>query len=254
MYALLAALLACTCAAPPAATPQERAWTARDPRQIVARFAGQSDVALAPEQAFRARGRCASITRAVVTPLPAGAAGPNRGSPATPTFAGLRVEVEGVGLERVTRIAAYLPAGERGPAGHAPGEALRSTPPRLAPSGALSGERGEDAPAEGGAAPGAASTGPRPRRSASNADREGGPQPPPPHESQRSSTPESPTPGALADIKVVRSGEKLVFPVFCATCEVVLGVPLDATPDAPTVGCVGPGWSLRFRDGTLAGD
>ena len=207
MYALLAALLACTCAAPPAATPQERAWTARDPRQIVARFAGQPDVALAPEQAFRARGRCASITRAVVTPLPAGAAGPNRGSPATPTVAGLRVEVEGVGLERVTRIAAHLPAGERGPVRHAPGEALRR-----------------------------------------------GPQPPPPHESQRSSTPEPPTPGALADIKVVRSGEKLVFPVFCATCEVVLGVPLDATPGAPAAGCVGPGWSLRFRDGTLAGD
>ncbi len=63
--------------------------------------------------------------------------------------------------------------------GRLSGEALRSTPPRLAPSGALSGERGEDASAEGGAAPGAASTGPRPRRLPSNGGREGGAGPPP---------------------------------------------------------------------------
>ncbi len=62
------------------------------------------------------------------------------------------------------------------------GGALRGTPPRLAAPAASSGERGEDASAEGGAAPGAASTGPRPRRAPSNGGREGGGAPPP-HES-----------------------------------------------------------------------
>ena len=192
MYALLAALLACTCATPPAAPLQERVWTARDPRQIVARFAGQPDVAITPEQGFHARGRCASITRAVVTALPSGAARPA-------AFAGLRVEIEGIGLDRVTRITAHLPA----------------------------------------------STGPE-------EGRKGGP--PPPDVSQAASTPEAPTPGALADIKVVLVDRKLIFPVFCASCEVVLGVPLETKPGAAAVGCMGPGWSLRFRDGTLAGD
>jgi hypothetical protein len=192
MYALLAALLACTCATPPDAPRQERVWTARDPRQIVARFAGQPEVALTPEQGFRARERCASVTRAIVTALPSGAARPA-------AFAGLRAEIEGIGLDRVTRITAHLPA----------------------------------------------STGPE-------EGRKGGP--PPPHESQATSTPEAHTPGALADIKVVLVDGKLVFPVFCSNCEVVLGVPLETKPGAAAVGCVGPGWSLRFRDGKLADD
>ena len=200
MYALLAALLACTCATPPGFSRQERVWTARDPRQIVARFAGQPDVALTPEQGFRARGRCASVTHAVVTALPSGAAHRPPADAASPApFAGLRVEIEGTGLDRVTRITAHLPA----------------------------------------------STGP--------AGREGGP--PPPLDSPAYSLPLEPGPGgALADIKVVLTDGKLVFPVFCASCEVVLGVPLETKPGAPAVGCVGPGWSLRFRDGKLADD
>lgn len=199
MYALLAALLACTCATPPGFSRQERVWTARDPRQIVARFAGQPEVALTPEQGFRARERCASVTRAVVTALPSGAARRPPADAASPApFAGLRVEIEGTGLDRVTRITAHLPV-----------------------------TTGADG-------------------------REGGP--PPPHESQATSTPEAPTPGALADIKVVLTDGKLVFPVFCASCEVVLGVPLETKPGAAAVGCVGPGWSLRFRDGKLADD
>jgi hypothetical protein len=53
------------------------------------------------------------------------------------------------------------------------GGVAEGTPPRLAASAASSGARGEDASAAGGAAPGAASTGPRPRRPPSKGDREG---------------------------------------------------------------------------------
>ena len=59
------------------------------------------------------------------------------------------------------------------------GGVAEGTPPRLAASAASSGERGEDASAEGGAAPGAASTGPRPRRPSSKDGREGAGSPPP---------------------------------------------------------------------------
>ncbi len=51
--------------------------------------------------------------------------------------------------------------------------ALRGTPPRLAPTGASSGVRGEDATAEGGAERGSASAGPRPRRPTPGGGREG---------------------------------------------------------------------------------
>ncbi len=82
-----------------------------------------------------------------------------------------------------------LRAGELLVAVELPGEALRrGTLTRLAPSGASSGERGEDASAEGGAAPGAASTGPLPRRSPSNGDREGA-GPPPPQAAEQASPP-----------------------------------------------------------------
>ncbi len=50
---------------------------------------------------------------------------------------------------------------------------VAGTPPRLAPSGAQSGARGEDASAEGGAEPGSASAGLRPRRSPPSGGREG---------------------------------------------------------------------------------
>ena len=84
---------------------------------------------------------------------------------------GGEVRVESVSLVSTAGYAlagkVYVPEGSGG--GVAEG-----TPPRLAPTGASSGERGEDASAGGGAAPGAASTGPRPRRSPSNGDREGG--------------------------------------------------------------------------------
>ncbi len=80
------------------------------------------------------------------------------------------------------------------------GEALRrGTPPRLAASAASSGERGEDASAEGGAEPGSASTGPRPRRSPSQGDREG--EPPPPQESP---TPSAPNTSASDDADEAR--------------------------------------------------
>ena len=270
MYVLLAALLACSCAAPQDAPGQERAWSSQDPRQIVARFAGQTSVELTPEQAFRARQRCAAVTRAVVTPLPAGAAR-RPATDAAPDVAGLRVEVEGVGLERVTRIAAHLPAPARAEGlaqrhrdteqtdldGRSDAVPLRPASGSPPPTGealgvpAFAAPPGEDASAGGGAASGSASTGPRPRRSASTADREGGPPPPPPQESQTSVVMPAP---ALADIKVVRTDGKLVFPVFCRTCDIVLGVPLDGTAESLTVGCRGPGWSLRFRDGTLASE
>ncbi len=236
MYVLFAALLACTCAAPSASPRQERTWTTQDPRQIVARFAGQSDRTLTPEQAFGARGRCASITRAVVTPLPAGAARRPPAVSGTPSdFAGLRVEVEGVGLERVTRIVAHLPAAAEGLTPRHGDTEKKSEAQSVA--GRLSTDRGAEPTVPGVAL------------------RRGGP--PPPQELPESPAAQGTAPdpsGSLADIKVVRTDGKLVFPVFCASCEVVLGFPVDATPGAMTAGCVGPGWSLRFRDGTLAGD
>ncbi|MEN9785433.1 MAG: hypothetical protein RLZZ299_697 [Pseudomonadota bacterium] len=53
------------------------------------------------------------------------------------------------------------------------GGVAEGAPPRPAPPGASSGERGEDASAEGGAEPDSANTGPRPRRSPPGGGREG---------------------------------------------------------------------------------
>jgi hypothetical protein len=61
-----------------------------------------------------------------------------------------------------------------------PAGGVAGTPPRLAPPGASSGARGEDASAEGGAESGSASAGPRPRRSPPGGGREGGGKPPAP--------------------------------------------------------------------------
>jgi hypothetical protein len=147
------------------------------------------------------------------------------------------VEVEGVGLERVTRIAAYLPE-----------EGLTQRHTDTEQKGDT--DRTKDAP-KASATPDAGSD----PTVSGEALRRGGPPPPqePPESPAAQGTAPDPS-GSLADIKVVRTDGKLVFPVFCASCEVVLGVPVDATPGAMTAGCVGPGWSLRFRDGTLAGD
>ncbi len=76
------------------------------------------------------------------------------------------------------------------------GEALRRHAAAVGPVGPSSGERGEDASAGGGAAPGAASIGPRPRRSPSNGDREVGL--PPPHQDGSLTVEPFPSPDALA--------------------------------------------------------
>ncbi len=87
----------------------------------------------------------------------------------------LELSYQGVVTDRLrTGLLGADLAWARFPASASGGGVAEGTPPRLAALAASSGERGEDASAEGGAAPGAASTGPRPRRSPSNGDREGG--------------------------------------------------------------------------------
>ncbi|MFN7145038.1 MAG: hypothetical protein ACK4YP_14775 [Myxococcota bacterium] len=53
--------------------------------------------------------------------------------------------------------------------------------------------------------------------------------------------------GGRANAQFLRKGDTLVFPVACDACEVYLGVRAEDR----TAACVGPGYSLTFREGRV---